>query len=178
MKLGLSSIAGGLALFVWAFVVHGVVGWYDPAFHRFADERAISEALEQNALQRGVYYVPYDTESDAGDTIEALVNVLPRAAKRSMPLQLGVGLAIHVLSVWLVILLIAPHLLAGYWSVVARFALAGLTISFVTQAYYWNWFGFPSVYFALSVGDALGGWTTAGLAVAWIYRSRNAAARS
>jgi hypothetical protein len=65
------------------------------------------------------------------------------------------------------------NLAAGLAGGVTQFALAGLLLGFVANAYYWNWFGFPDVYFGLSVADAVVAWTLAGLVVAVLERTRH-----
>jgi len=161
-----ASVAGGVVLFFWGFLTHVVIGWYDAAWQGFTDERAVTAAIEAHAPAGGVYYLPFRPDPNRPPATEAMVIVRAAGDRPPMGVQMAGGLAINVVSVALVLLLLSPRAASPYWVRVGHFTLAGLVIGFVGQAYYWNWFGFPTVYFGLSVADSIIAWTLAGLVAA------------
>lgn len=162
----LVSVAGGMVLFVWGFLSHAVLPWYDWIYQRFTDEAAISDVLQNTAPQRGFYYLPYSENDRSPGTIEALVNVLPRGNERSIGSQLLLGVTIQIISVFLVISLLGRVRSSTYWGKVGLFSSVGFLIGFVSHAYYWNWFGFPWAYVVVTILDTWIAWSLAGLTVA------------
>lgn len=171
MRIALASVAGGLLLFAWGAMSHVGIGLYDPVFHEFEDEGIVLEALEEQAPRSGLYFAPLAYE-DRDARLYALVNVAFPDAQRPFVAIMITGLMIHVVSVLLVTLLLLNRMSDDYWRRVGSYSAAGVIIAFVANAYYWNWFSFPALYFALSIGDALVGWTLAGLASAAIIGGR------
>lgn len=167
-----ASLAGGAVLFFWGFLTHVVIEWYAPAWRGFSDEAAMIEAIEANAPRGGLYYLPFRPDPNRMPGTEALVVVRAEGERPTMGVQMATGFAINAVSVGLVLWLLAPGAGATYLARVGRFALAGLVIGFVSHAYYWNWFGFPAVYFGLSVADAVIAWTLAGLVAVPLTRQR------
>lgn len=173
MKSLLPSVLAGLVLFFWGFVSHALLPWYDPAFHPFADEAAMSTALERNAPEKGLYYLPF-AETDRGSgQVEAFVNVVPAGEGVGGGMQIGLGLVIAVVSAFLGVTLVRRTEPATRLEAVVTFALVGLAIGFVSHAYYWNWFQFPASYVVVAIVDSLVGWTLAGVAVAGFVASRS-----
>lgn len=166
----LSSIVGGIVLFVWGFVSHAILPWYDGVWNQFTDEQAVSRVLQGNAPEKGLYYLPYSEEPSESYQTEAFINILPPDSLLNPSYQMAMGMVINILSVFLVVLLLSKTKEMSYREMVGFFALAGLVIGFVSHAYYWNWFGFPATYFLVTVLDMTVGWTLAGLAVAKTLR--------
>jgi hypothetical protein len=79
---------------------------------------------------------------------------------------MAVGLLIQIISAFLVLTLLSTTSGLSYWGKAGFFALAGLTIGFVSHAPYWNWFGFSTSYVGVTILDIWIGWTLAGLVVA------------
>jgi hypothetical protein len=167
-----ASVAGGAVLFFWGFLTHVVIDWYAPAWRGFSDEAAMIEAIEAHAPAGGLYYLPFRPDPNRLPGTEAMVVVRAAGERPAMAMQMATGFAINVVSVGLVLLLLAPGAGASFGRRIGHFALAGLVIGFVGHAYYWNWFGFPGVYFGLSVADAMIAWTLAGLVAVPLARQR------
>jgi hypothetical protein len=158
----LASLLAGLVLFVWGFVSHALLPWYDPAFSAFTDEAAVAAALERTVPSKGLYYLPFDEGDRGSGQLEAFVNVVPPGTSAGIGRQLAVGLLVSVVSAFLVLTLVRRTRPTTYREAVAAFSLAGLVIGFVSHAYYWNWFQFPDWYTAVTILDTLVGWTLAG----------------
>lgn len=172
MKRLLLGGLAGLVLFVWGFVSHTMLPFHDRVFNGFADEAAVTEVLAEQGAERGIYHLPYAADEITPDRLRAFVNLLPPGTGPAMGRQIAVGLLIQVLAATLVIGVVAAMGRAGYARRVGSFALLGLIIGFVSQAYYWNWFSFPTSYAIVMVFDNLIGWTLAGLAVAGLMPAR------
>lgn len=164
------SLAGGLVLFVWGFVSHVLLPWYGPAYHAFTDEAAVVTALERYTPTKGLYYVPFtETERGSGQ-LEAFVNVVPEGAGAGGGAQLAGGLIVAILSAFLVVNLVGRARPEDFRGTVMMFSAIGLAIGFVSHAYYWNWFQFPTSYVIVTIVDTLVGWTLVGLVVSPFMR--------
>lgn len=162
----LLSLIAGVVLFMWGFVSHGVLPWYGLAYQEFADEAAIAAALQDNAPNRGIYYLPYsDADRDPGKP-EAFVNVLPRGPETTLASKMAFGLIIQVVSAFLVISLVRRSASSAYWNRVGLFGLVGIIVGVASHGYYWNWFEFPSTYTVITILDIAIGWVLTGLVIA------------
>lgn len=170
-NIALLSVAAGLVLFVWGFLSHAVLSWQDAVWHEFTDETVVSRALTDNSPRRGVYYLPYADDDPGPDRVRAFVNVLPPGTELSIGRQVVFGLVIQILSAFLVLGLLSRTRDSSFWGRVGFFSGVGLTIGFVSHAYYWNWFGFPTPYVVVTILDSVVGWTLAGWAVAVLART-------
>ena len=158
----LLSLLGSVILFFWGFVGHVALGLYDPAFNHFEDEAAVAAVLEENTRGAGIHYLPAEPVRD-GSQAEALINYVPAGQRSGFGAMVGRDLLIGAIAVFVVLVLIGRDRPGGYWTRVGRFALAGLALGFVVHAYLWNWFDFPTLYFAISVADSVVAWTLVGL---------------
>jgi hypothetical protein len=162
----LLSVVAGLVLFVWGFVSWVVLPWHMMVANKFANEAAVSQVLKDNAPRTGVYYLPFSEEDHGPNQVGAFANVLPNGTEMNMGKQMSIGVITQIISAFLVLSLLAMTSGLSYWGKVGFVSLAGLTIGFVSQAPYWNWFGFPGSYVGVTILDILIGWVLAGLVVA------------
>lgn len=162
----LLCLVAGVVLFIWGFVSWVVLPWHMMVANKFTDEAAVSQVLKENAPKQGVYYLPFSEKDHGPEQVGAFVNVLPEGTDMNMVRQMSVGIVTQIISAFLVLGLLSMTSGLAYWGRVGFFALAGLTIGFVSHAPYWNWFGFSVPYVAVTIADILIGWTLAGLAVA------------
>ncbi len=172
MRNLLLSAVAGLVLFVWGFVSWAVLPWHNMVANKFTDEAAVSQVLKANAPQAGVYYLPFSEQDHGPGQVGAFANVLPQGTEMNMGRQMAIGLVTQIISAFLVLSLVSMTSGFAYWGKVGFFALAGLTIGFVSHAPYWNWFGFPAPYVGVTILDIVAGWTLAGLVVAKFVRGR------
>ncbi len=169
LRLVLLSLMGSVILFFWGFVGHVVLGVYDPVFNHFEDESAVATALADNARGAGIHYLPAEPARD-GTQAEAFINFVPAGQRSGFGAMIGRDLVIGTVAVFAVLLLLGADRGGGYWRSVGRFALAGFALGFFVHAYFWNWFDFPTPYFAISVADSVAGWTLVGLALSPLLR--------
>lgn len=162
----LLSVVGGVVLFVWGFLSWAVLPWHNWVANKFADEAAISQALKANSPRQGVYYLPFAEEDHGPTQVGAFVNVLPQGTDMNMGKQMAVALVTQMIAAFLVLSLVKKTTYGTYWGRVGAFALVGLIIGYVSHAPYWNWFGFPTPYVAVTIADFLIGWTLVGLVIA------------
>ncbi len=165
----LLSLLGSVILFFWGVVSHVALGVYEPAFNHFEDEGAVTQVLEENVRGAGIHYLPAEPLRD-GSQAEAFVNFVPTGERSGFGAMVGRDLLIGAVAVFAVLLLLGTPRRGGYWPSVGRFALAGFVLGFFVHAYLWNWFDFPAMYFAISVGDSVVGWTLVGLALTPLLR--------
>jgi hypothetical protein len=149
-----------------------VLPWHDMVANKFTDEAAVSQVLKNNAPQAGVYYLPFSEQDHGPGRVGAFANVLPQGTEMNMRRQMSIGLVTQIVSAFLVLSLVSLTSRLAYWGKVGFFALAGLTIGFVSHAPYWNWFGFPAPYVGVTILDIVAGWILAGLVVAKFVRGR------
>ncbi len=168
----LLSLLAGVLLFVWGFISWAVLPWHMMVASKFTNEAAVSQVLKANAPQTGVYYLPFSEKDHGPDQVGAFANVLPQGTEMNMGRQMSIGLVTQIVSAFLVLSLLSMTRGLTYWGKAGFFALAGLTIGFVSHAPYWNWFGFPAPYVGVTILDSLIGWTLAGLAVAKFARGK------
>lgn len=162
----LLSVVAGLVLFVWGFFFWAVLPWHSMVANQFTNEAAVSQALKENAPQAGVYFLPFSEKDHGPGQVGAFANVLPQGTEMGMGRQMGIGIITQIISAFLVLTLLGMTGGLSFWKATGFFALMGFTISFVSHAPYWNWFGFPAGYVGVTILDMSAGWTLAGLAVA------------
>lgn len=114
--------------------------------------------------------MPYSDDDRGPGTVDAFVNVLPRGTEWSIGRQLLVGVTTQIISAFLVISLLGRATSSTVWGKAGLFSCVGFLIGFVSHAYYWNWFGFPSTYVLVTILDTWIAWTLAGLTVAKFMR--------
>lgn len=165
-RIALLSVVAGVVLFVWGFISWAVLPWHNMVANKFTNESAISQALKDNSPQQGVYYLPFSEQDHGPNQVGAFVNVLPQGTEMNMGKMMAIALVTQTISAFLVLSLLGMTNNLTYLGKVGFFALVGLTIGFVSHAPYWNWFGFPTPYIAVTILDILIGWTLAGLTVA------------
>ncbi len=162
----LAVILGAVVLFAWGFFSWVVLPWHEWASHQFSNEEAVSEVLQANAPQRGIYFLPYNEEDHEPGKVAAFVNVLPQGFDGNMPKMMVIGFILQMLYVFLVVLLLRKTAALSYWGRVGFIALIGFMIGFVSHAPYWNWFGFSTSYTLVQILDFTIGWSLAGLVIA------------
>lgn len=169
-KLLLSAL-GGVVLFVWGFISWVILPWHMNVANQFADEAAVSEVLKANSPASGIYYLPFSEENYTPGQVAAFANVQPDGMEMNMGKTMGFGLLAQFIAVFLVLGLLGDGKGRSYSCKVGFFSLAGLTIAFVSQSMYWNWFGFPTTYMLIMMADSVIAWTLAGLAVSGLIKA-------
>ena len=167
-RILLAALLGGIALFLWEFVAHMISGLGEAGVRGLDNEAAVMDALKQNIKTPGFYLFPAP-QYKPGMTAEER-----RQCMREMQVKWSTGLSglmvVHPegqpsltggqlmtqFGADLVVMLLAAVLLAQVGA-----AGFGARLLFVTslavvpilrsELPYWNWYGFPGVYLALSL---------------------------
>lgn len=162
----LLSVLAGIVLFVWGFVSWVVLPWHNMVANKFTNEAPVSQVLKENAPQAGVYYLPFSEKDHGPNQVGAFANVLPQGYDMNMGKKMAVAVVTQIIGAFLVLTLLLHAAGLSYWRKVGFITLTGLSIGFVSQAPYWNWFEFSTPYVLVTIVDIAVGWTLAGLAVA------------
>jgi hypothetical protein len=134
----------------------------------------VTAAIEHAAPVEGLYHLPFAEADRASGQLEAFVNVVPTGTGIGIGAQMAGGLIIGVISTFLALAIVRATRPATYWSAVGMFAFVGLTIGFVSHAYYWNWFQFPTTYIVVTIAEVMvGGWALVGAAFGAFIREKN-----
>ena len=165
-KILLLSVVAGIVMFIWGFISWAVLPWHTNTANKFTDEAAVSQMLKDNAPRKGVYFLPFAEEDHGPEQVGAFINVLPDGTAMNMGKMMGIAIVTQIISAFLVLSLLSMTCGLSYWGKVGFFALAGLTIGFVSHAPYWNWFSFSTPYVVVIILDIFIAWILAGLAVA------------
>jgi hypothetical protein len=187
-----AGLAGGIAAWMWGFLVWVALGVHLPAIHKFADEGAVQAALAaaDGNDTPGLYWVPGMNHSPdmtkeemtaaqevwmdkATEGPYALVYLHPTGVNARSLNYLWVGLLLEVcaatLAAWLLALACAGEPLS-YFKRVAFVAGLGIFASIVAPILGWNFMHFPTEWTLHLVFDHVTTWTVAGLAIAWRIR--------
>ena len=171
-KTILLSLLAAIILFFWGFVSWAILPWHNDVANKFTDEAAVSAVLKANSPQAGVYFLPFSQQDYGPGKVAAFANVHPNGMEMNMGKQMGISMVTQFLSALLVLTLLSGRQHLGYLPRIGLFALAGLTISFVSHAPYWNWFGFSTPYVLVIIADTIIGWTLVALILGkWMQKS-------
>jgi hypothetical protein len=170
-------VLGGLAMFVWGFVSHVVIGTTDHALQSMpaAREHEVVEQLSQ-LPGPGMYIYPTlglrmgskDAEGmkrldEALKTSpNGIITVAAPAGGMMPPRKLVFQLLSDMLAAMIAGIALAIARIPKYGTRVFFVALLGLFAGFMVSLPYWNWYGFPTNYtvpeiFDLAIRGAAGG---------------------
>lgn len=57
-KLILSAVLGGVLLFLWGWISHAALGWYESQMRTFTNQEQVQEAIVAGVSGSGLYYLP------------------------------------------------------------------------------------------------------------------------
>lgn len=187
-KILLGGIAGGLVLFAWSFLAHlPPVGTAGERRLTPEQDEAVLAALRGAMKDRAIYPVPGFDPSQSAEERKArtakfeagpaaVIAYSPRPADRTFAgSSFATFFLLELLASFAAALLgacIAAGLSGslGYWPRVLLIAAIGLVGTLDVDGGYWNWYGYPTSFFAAQLVDHLGGWFFAGLVLARICR--------
>ena len=150
-RIGLCSVAGGLALFVWGAVSWMVLPFNEQNLNSFSDEDAVAAVLSENTNGHGVFVYP-----NSGNMSEegqkklaqgpfAFVVFRPGATKPMGALMFS-GLLINILAAGLVANLLARSTCRTLGGRVLFCVLLCVTGGVLIRLSDWNWWYFPTGY--------------------------------
>ena len=165
-KCVLAVLLGAFVSFAWGFVSWVILPWHMMTANAFSDEKAVAQFLKENAPQKGIYYLPFESKDLKVGEPSAFVNLVPNGFDTDMPKAMGIGFGLQILSALLVLLLLCRAKQSSYGNKVLFVSLVGFAIGFISHAPLWNWFSYPLPYVGVQVLDSLIGWSLAGLVMA------------
>ena len=182
----LAAVLAGLAMFLWGFVSHVVLGLGEVGMRDLPGEEKTLPVLRDNIKEPGFYYFPGEGGARTAATKEqreaatkawedkckagpwGFVIYHPEGSVPMSPAQLG----IQFLTDLVLGLLLAFGLnktaasFTCFGSRVAFAALFGLVASVAFLLPYWNWYGFPANFVLASLADQVIAFSLAGLVLA------------
>lgn len=183
----LAAVVGGVLLFIWGAVAHGVLKIDAWSVRPLANEAAVLENLAANVPETGVYFVP-GMDMRASPTPEqaaawgarmrqgpaAMLVVHPHGRDPAMGPMLGIELLSNLLAALVAALALARWLPAGYLARVGAFFAFGVVAWLSVTVSQWDWYGFTTPFLLGDLVDQAGGWLLAGLGMAAILKPRAA----
>ncbi len=172
-RILLSSLLGGLVMFIWGAISWTALPWHHWTFNSFKDSAQVSQIIKTNTSQSGMYLLNTEpTAENPQSTAKPLVfaSVFQPGMSSSMGPYLIGGLIIQIIAAFLVSLLLNMTRGLSYAARVGFVVLFGLAAFVSTELPYWNWFHFSTSYTLVSLLDLLIEWFLGGLVIAKIIK--------
>lgn len=180
---------GGLISFLWSAVSWAILPWHERTYLSFRDQQAVARVLVENALQLGVYALPYPDPIPAGTgesearasqaafqerfkTGPIVFAAVQTRGVKSMTLPWIVAICSPIFVAALVTWMLMQTAGLGYWKRVAFVTVLAITAGILGHLPNWNWWGFSSAHTAQALADLAEGWFLAGLVIAWVVGLR------
>jgi hypothetical protein len=185
MRVFVATLLGGIALFVWAAFSHSVL-LIGAGFRPLPEEDKIVSALNSSIKEKGLYFFPGKDFRHSTPEQEAAWLEKFRTGPAGMLIYRPVGgepfspskLLIQLLASFVtagIISFVVSLMAARYWERVAATALLGLLACSAVSIIYWNWYEYPTSFFVAQIVDQVVGFFVAGLVIAKIATSPQAA---
>jgi hypothetical protein len=176
------TLLGGIALFVWSAISHSVL-LIGAGFSPLPDEDKIISTLNSSIKEQGLYFFPGKDFRRSTPEQEATWLEKYRTGPAGMIIYRPVGgepfspnkLLIQLLASFVtagIISFVISLIAASYWERVAATTLLGLLACSAVSIIYWNWYEYPTSFFAAQIVDQVVGFFLAGLVIAKIATSR------
>ena len=194
-RLVLSTLLGGIVLFVWSAIAWMVIPWPGDPLRSFTNEEAILQTITANAPRSGNYLLPNEPKRAPGMTDEqykatkqAAMDRMTRGpmiftAVRLEPMGSMIKLMVIQFLTQLVLALIASFLLMqttrrSYSRRVVFVAVCGVLIFLGGKMDEWIWWSFSNSYLLMEFGAIVVGWILAALVIAKLVIGRSSAAKA
>lgn len=187
MRIIIAGLIGGLVLFVWGFAIHMSSTLNEVETKILPNEAVSLAALKANIDEPGFYFFP-GIDFNKSQTAEAQnewaekyktgpTGVLIYNPKGEDPFTLKkflIEFSSDIIT-GLVVAFLLSMIVASLYKRVLAATLIGLTAWLSVLISYWNWYGFPTSFILAEGFDQIVGWFLAGLAIAFILRSKKLA---
>ena len=183
MKLIISTLVGGVILFLWGWLSWTVLPLHEASMHNINNEEAVITAMDVNMDHQGVYVFPaMPTGADQAALEEwsqkyqrgpiGMIIYNPDGAEPMMLSQMIIGLILTFISVFIAswFLSRSTAVTSNYIARVSYFGMLGIFVSVVAHLTNWNWMGYPLDYTTAWIFDTIIGWLITGLCVAAIIK--------
>jgi hypothetical protein len=188
MKTILAAILGGLIMFGWGAFSHlvlplGMVGMRSVPIER---EQALVGPMKASLTERSIYFFPA-MEEEEGDMTQdqkearrqafeakhlagptGIIAYNPAGSEVMSMRQLGIELGLNIVACALIALCAARF--AGYGARVLVAVAFGAFAVVAIDGSYWNWFGFPTLYFGAQAANGIVEAGLSGLVIAALAR--------
>jgi hypothetical protein len=186
MKILLTGILGGIAMFVWTSIAHMVLPLGEAGIREIPNESAVLSAMQSNiGDQTGLYIFPGPglgknaTRQEKNDAMKHMVEkiatnpsgiLMYHAPGRPFKIgkRLGIEFGTELLEAILVVLLLAQTGIVSFAGRTGFVLVAGILAAITTNVSYWNWYGFPCVYTASYMFTEIVGFFLVGIVAALI----------
>ncbi len=183
-KLLLSSIIGGVILFVWGWAAWTIVPIHAGTYYDINNEKAVVTAMSVNMDKKGVYIFPamptsheqtvvdeYNQKYQAGPV--GMIIYDPQGGDPMPASQMIFGIIISLLSAFLAAWFLSRSTAAAsnYLSRVVYCGMLGIFVALLSHIVNWNWMNYPLEYTTAWTLDTVIGWILAGLGIAAIVKT-------
>ena len=178
----LGGIIGGIVMFGWGFLSHGVLGLTEKKIKKIPNEAQFMDVVRGSAKEPGLYSFPYMDHSADDATKEAVIarwkagpnGILVRGPEgeavsemKMMAYEFGSNVLAALIASIVVAALGAR---VAFPNKIMIVALMGAFAWLSQDASYMIWFGFPQSYSITALVDAVAGWFIAGIAIAMVVK--------
>lgn len=176
MRTVKAGVLGGIVLFIWGMVSWMLLPWHMETLHSFKDAKAVTQVIESNVSQSGIYFAPTMEEHAAKKEVakkEAVkkepmifTSVRLEGMGPSMAVPMLISLFTQIVAAFFVAWMLSKTIGLSYMKRVTFVVVFALAASLVTEVPAWTWFGFDPKYVLVLIADLLIGWFFAGLVLA------------
>ena len=172
----LAGVLGALAMFVWLFIAHGVIGLGESGIQQIPNEAPLLATMQSTIPAHGTYMFPNMDPKDQDANMKKVASgpsgllVYFPTRNFSFPAALMIEYITQFVAVMIALYLLSLTRVSTFAGRVAFFALIGLCVACADNVSNWNWYGFSGSYtlaacFTGWVGYVLAGVVVAGLKV-------------
>lgn len=166
-----AGFLAGIVLFAWCFVSWTMLPWHTMTFRQFGSDVAVSQIIQANATEPGVYMLPsmqqVQSAQRSGQEIKPVMFAsVSLVGPTSMTGPMLISLASQIFAAFLVAWMLVRTSKLSYLGRVGFVLVFALAATLIKDVPAWNWFGFDSFYTLVNIADTLVGWLLAGLVLA------------
>lgn len=182
-NLLLTSLVGGLVLYVWSFVSWMAIPWHDVREMPGGDE--VAAILKNADLEKAVYTFPFTMGSDQSQVDKAMeqyksgprIHMMvydPAGGDPSNPKMFIGGLVIDFLLAFIAcyILFVANEKFPTLASKLKYFLMFGAFTALSAPLMEWNWWEFPTGYSITNAIDLIIAWLLAGFVMSKMLKPK------
>lgn len=193
----IAGFIGAIVLFFYGMISWTVLPWHTKTYKPIPAESVVVNTLQQNISDTGAYYFPgipvHSPDADAAT--KKTMNDQWIAKHKQGPLGMVIfhaqgidPMSPMIMIQGFIISLLGAMLAAGFLKIscagkckyavrVMFVTTLGIFVALVSDLNYWNWLFFPTDYTLVMIADDILSWFLAGLAIAFIVKTKNQQSR-
>jgi hypothetical protein len=192
-RILLAGILGGVAMFIWSFVGHDLLGLGEVGMREIPNDQAVLSAMQTNIDKPGLYMFPSfglgdnpsreakkEAMKQANEKLAAnpsgFMIYHPPGRQFSFSKLLGVEFVTELIEAILAVFLLAQTNISSFLGRVGFMTVVGILAAITTNVPYWNWYGFPTNYTAAYIFIEVVGFICVGITAALVLGKRTATA--